>query len=158
MDGYHPKRRKDKYNPYTIYKNECGDCFLSFKDGQGVQHHFQIDQNLFSVFDQFELEDLSYLNVVDRHIEQSEQTDASINERAVQKADTVEETVIRNLSNERLHKAISKLPETQRRRLVLYYFLDLTYKQIAEMEGCSHPAVIKSVKSALNALKKFFQG
>lgn len=156
MDGNHPKRRKDKYNPYTIYKNECGNCFLSFKDGQGVLHRFQIEQSLFSAFDQFELEDKSYLNEMDRHIEQSELTDASINVRAVQYTETVEEIVIRNLSSEKLHKAITMLPETQRHRLVLYYFFDLTYEQIAEMEGCSHPAVIKSVKAALNTLKKFF--
>lgn len=92
MDGNHPKRRKDKYNPYSIYRNENGDCFLSFKDGEGIEHHFQIDPTLFSMFDQFELEDLSYLNVVDRHMEQSEQSDASINERAVWKPETVEES------------------------------------------------------------------
>lgn len=157
MDGNHPKRRKDKYNPYSIYRNENGDCFLSFKDGEGIEHHFQIDPTLFSMFDQFELEDLSYLNVVDRHMEQSEQSDASINERAVWKPETVEETVIRKLRNEKLHNVISKLPETQRRRLVLYYFFDLTYEQIAELEGCTHPAVMKSVKAAIRALKNFFQ-
>jgi RNA polymerase sigma-70 factor (ECF subfamily) len=36
MDGNHPKRRKDKYNPYSIYRNENGDCFLSFKDGKAL--------------------------------------------------------------------------------------------------------------------------
>lgn len=156
MDGNHPKRRKDKYNPYSLYKNEHGDCFISFNDGQGAHHHFQIDASLFNVFNSFELEDKSYLNELDRHIEQSELTDASINERAIQYTETVEETVIRNLSSEKLHKAITMLPETQRHRLVLYYFFDLTYEQIAEIEGCSHPAVIKSVKAALNTLKKFF--
>jgi len=35
MDGYHPKRRKDKYNPYTI-KELGGRYFLSFHDGESV--------------------------------------------------------------------------------------------------------------------------
>ena len=156
MDGNHPKRRKDKYNPYTIYKNERGDCFLLFKDGQGVQHHFEIEQRLFSAFDGFELEDISYLNIVDRHIEQSELTDASLNERATRKAESVEEAVIRKLRNERLHTSIAVLPETQRRRLVLYYFLDLTYEQIAEMEGCKYQAIQQSVSEALKKLKNIF--
>ena len=156
MDGNHPKRRKDKYNPYTICKNERGDCFLSFKDGQGVQHRFQIEQSLFSVFDHFELEDKSYLNELDRHIEQSEQTDASLNEKATRQEESVEDTVIRKLNNERLHTAIAALPETQRRRLVLYYFLDLTYEQIAEMEGCKYQAIQLSVSEALKKLKKYF--
>ena len=93
---------------------------------------------------------------MDRHIEQSEQTEASINKRAVQKPETVEEVVFRNLRHEKLHSAISKLPKTQRRRLVLYFFFDLTYEQIAELEGCTHPAVMKSVKAAIKTLKNFF--
>ena len=33
MEGNHPKRRKDKYNPYTIYEKD-GRFYVSFKDGQ----------------------------------------------------------------------------------------------------------------------------
>ena len=156
MDGNHPKTRKDKYNPYSVSKNEKGTCYLTFRDGQGICQLCEIDQTLYNVFNQFELDDLVYLNVVDRHIEQSEQTDASLNERAVQKAESVEETVIKSFHNERLHTAIQALPEVQRRRIIMYYFLDLTYEKIAAIEKCSHPAVIKSVKAALNTLKKYF--
>ncbi|MEY8517622.1 sigma factor-like helix-turn-helix DNA-binding protein [Lachnospiraceae bacterium 29-84] len=35
-------------------------------------------------------------------------------------------------------KAVSKLPEVQRRRLNLYFFGELTYEQIAKMEGCKY--------------------
>lgn len=151
-----PKRRKEKANPYTLYKDKDNRKFLSFKDGQGQLNHIEITQELFAAFDEFELEDLSHLNVVDRHIERSELTDASINERAVQHIETVEETVIRNLSNEKLHKVITLLPETQRRRLVLYYFFDLTYEQIAEMEGCTKRAVKFSVDIAISKLRENF--
>ncbi len=67
----------------------------------------------------------------------------------------VEETVSRKMEAEALHRAIALLPEKQRRRLVLYYFGEFTYEQIAEMEGCTHPAVIKSISSALKKLQKF---
>lgn len=33
MDGNHPKRRKDKYNPYTIGTTEDGRHWLTFSDG-----------------------------------------------------------------------------------------------------------------------------
>ena len=36
MDDRHPKRRKDKYNPYTLSLVD-GKCYLSFKDGQGAR-------------------------------------------------------------------------------------------------------------------------
>lgn len=41
MEGNHPKRRKDKYNPYTIFE-KGGDYYISFKDGQGVLHKIAI--------------------------------------------------------------------------------------------------------------------
>ena len=55
-----------------------------------------------------------------------------------------------------LHKAIATLPEVQRRRLLLYYFGNMTYQEIAKLEGCKHPAVMKSVKAAIETLKKYF--
>lgn len=83
MDGNHPKRRKDKYNPYTIGTTGDGRHWLTFSDGQGNRHHFEISAAVFALFDSFELDDLSYLNEVDRHYEQSELTEASLYDRAV---------------------------------------------------------------------------
>ena len=83
MDGHHPKRRKDKYNPYTIGTTEDGRHWLTFSDGQGNRHHFEISAAVFELLDSFELDDLSYLNEVDRHYEQSELTEASLYDRAV---------------------------------------------------------------------------
>ena len=37
MDDRHPKRRKDKYNPYTLSLVD-GKCYLSFKDGQDIYY------------------------------------------------------------------------------------------------------------------------
>ncbi len=153
MDGNHPKRRKDKYNPYTICE-ENGKYYLSFSDGQGVRYEMEIQKELFDMLNQFELDDLSVLNEWDRHIEHFEQTEQSLNRRAYYKAESVEDAVLRNIEYERIHRAISELPETQRRRLTLYYFQGLTYEQIAEMEGCSHPAVIKSVSAAIKKIRK----
>lgn len=59
--------------------------------------------------------------------------------------------------NARLHKAIGKLTEVQRRRLILYYFEGLTYSQIAKLEGVSHRAVIYSIEQALKQLKTLCQ-
>ncbi len=67
MEGNRPKRRKDKYNPYTIFEKD-GQYYVSFKDGQGDLHKLEISKVLYDTFDSFELSDLVYLNVVDRHI------------------------------------------------------------------------------------------
>ena len=157
MDGNHPKRRKDKYNPYTIGTTEDGRHWLTVSDGQGNRHHFEISAAVFALFDSFELDDLSYLNEVDRHYEQSELTEASLYDRAVYRPATVEESALQSMEYAQLHRAISGLPEIQKRRLILYYFQGLTYEQIAEMEGCTKRAVKFSVDIAVEKLKKIFK-
>lgn len=147
MDRNRPKRRKDKYNPYHIYEKK-GHFYISFEDGQNKMYKMEISKMIFDAFDSFELEDLVYLNVLDRHIEQSEVWETTLTERAIKKEETVEDIVFRNYEMDRLRKAIEKLPEVQKRRLIYYFFDGMSYEQIAEMEQCTYPAVIKSVKIA----------
>lgn len=138
MDGTHPKqvdprpkRRKDKDNPYTIFtigiETDSPRYYLSFQDSVGIKRTIRIDKTLFTAFDTFELDDLSFMNEVDNHYEHSEQTDTPLNRRAVQPRESVEETVARRVEAETLHQAIAKLPDKQRRRLTLYYFGEFTY-------------------------------
>ena len=166
MDGYHPKnidprpkRRRAKDNPYELYTvgihTDQPRFYIEFTDCEGVHREMEIDKALFETLNQFELDDLSFLNEVDNHYEHSELTEASLNARAFCQPETVEEIALQHFQNEQLHKAIALLPEKQRTRLILYYFGELTYEQIAEMEGCTHPAVMKSVAAALEKLKKF---
>ena len=151
--GEHPKRRKDKYNPYTIYEKE-GKYYITFKDSQGQRNCLEVDKELYEAFNDFELEDLSYLNVWDRHLEQSEVRESTLNERAVESPETVEEIVFRNIQKEKVHKAIEQLPEVQKRRVEMYFLEGMTYEEIAVKEKCKHPAVVKSVKVALEKMKR----
>ena len=155
MNEKHPNRKKDKHNPYTLMIVE-GRYYLSFIDGRGVMQNIEIDKVLYDLFNRFELEDISYLNRVSRHIEHSELTERSLNDRAFYKEESLEETVSRSMEYEQLHKAISKLPETQKRRLLLYFFGELTYEQIAGFEGCTKRAVKFSIDLAIEKLKKSF--
>ena len=154
-----PKRRKSKDNPYTIFtigsKTSNPRYFLSFKDSGGVDRCMEIDKPLFDAFDEFELDDVSFMNEVDRHYEQSEQTEQSLNRRAVKPQESVEETVSQRMEADRLHQAIAQLPEKQRRRLVLYYFGEFTYEQIADMERCTISPVKRSIEKAIEKLKIF---
>lgn len=169
MDGNHPqnvdhrpKRRRDKYNPYEIFTVGMDTAqphyYLSFIDGNHVKQCMEISKALFEAFDRFELDDLSFMNKVDKYYERFEQTEISLNRRAVQPQETVEETVSRRVETEALHRAIAQLPEIQRHRLVLYYFGDFTYQQIAEMEGCTIMPVKRSIDAAIKKLKNFFEG
>lgn len=168
MDGKHPnqhdkrpKRRKDKDNPYELFSVGIGTpaarYYIRFKDGQGVEHCMEIEKPLFDMLDSFELDDLSHLNEMDNHYERSELTEASLNERAFEVPQPIDAIVSFKIEREELHRAIQSLPEIQRRRLILYYFDEMTYEQIAEIEKCSYPAARRSVLSAIDNLKKILE-
>ena len=156
MTGNHPKRRKDKFNPYTICEKD-GKYYLSFRDGQGIFQKLEIDKVLYDTFNHFELDDLSHLNVVDRHLEHSEIWENTLNERAFYQPESVEDIVFRNIQIEDLHRAIRMLPDTQRRRLILYYFKGMTYEQIAKVEGCTKMPVKRSIDGAISHLRKILK-
>ena len=154
MDEKRPKRRKRQIQSLHTYRKR-GQAF-SFLSGRtrciaGITNN---KKELFEVLNRFELDDLSILNEWDRHYEHSELTEISLYNRAVSPPESVEEAVFRNLRYETLHRAIKQLPEVQRRRLILYYFMGLTYAQIAEKEGCTFQAVGKSISAAEKRLKK----
>lgn len=155
MDEKHQNCKKDKYNPYTLIILD-GRYYLSFKDSRGALQSIEIDEVLYELFNRFELEDISYFNKLSRHIEHSELTEASLNERAFCKPESIEEEVSRNMEYELLHRVIEKLSEVQWRRLLLYFFGEMTYEQIAAIEGCTKKAVKFSVDIAIEKLKKDF--
>lgn len=156
MDERHPKRRKDKYNPYTLAVID-GRFYLSFRDGQGQAHCMEIDCAMYTLLDSFELEDLSYLNEWDRHIEQSELSEATLEQRMLKLPCSVEDTVYQSIRYEQLHRAIDRLPKIQRRRLILYFFYDFTYEKIAEIEGCSVHSVFVAIERAKEKIKIFLK-
>lgn len=155
MDGNHPNRKKDKQNPYTL-SIENGTYYIAFADGQGIYHKQEISMELYAAFNSFELDDISHMNAVSRHLEQSELTVESLTQRAFNPPEPLEDHVFRKMMYGKLHKAIDMLPEVQRRRLRLYYFGGNTYDQIAQMEGCTKMAVKFSIDIAIKKLRDKF--
>lgn len=94
---------------------------------------------------------------LDRHIEWAEVCEETLYKRANEYEETTEEQVIRRLNVEKLHTAILALPEMQRRRVVRYYFLGMTYKKIAEIEHSSVSSVARSILAAKRAVKRLLE-
>ena len=57
MEGKHPKRRKYKYNPYSICEQN-GCYYIKFLDGEHKKHKFEISKELYETFNEFELKDI----------------------------------------------------------------------------------------------------
>ena len=155
MDGNHPNRKKDKSNPYTL-SIENNTYYISFNDGQGIFHRQEISMELYAAFNSFELDDISQINEASRHLTEADAGEEPLGHRIAAPSEPVEDHVYRRIMYQELHKAIAQLPEIQRRRVLLYYFGGYTYEQIAQMEGCKYPAIIKSVSAAEKNIKKIF--
>ena len=65
----------------------------------------------------------------------------------------ISDLLVRMEDYERLYAAIKKLTEIQQRRLRMYYFSGLSYKEIAMLENVSPGAIHESVKQALKRLR-----
>ena len=146
-----PRRRKNKDNPYKlIEKNNQGKYMVSFKDGIGILRVVEISKEVYEAFDTFELIDKSQMNKNERHIEQSEIYNNNLNNRALNKVESLEDEIIRKSTFEDLKSAFYSLSEVQKRRIKLYYFEDKTQEEIAKIEGVNIRNVQNSLRLALD--------
>lgn len=153
-----PKRRKDKDNPYSLDFKE-NNYVVSFKTVKNEYKEVKVSEEVFKAFDKFELEDISQLHKVDKHIDMrvidnTEYMDIILFNNAVNDEISIEEQIENKILQEELKKAILELSEVQKRRVVKYYFENKTLQKIAEEEGCSIVSVKESLDSSINKLRK----
>jgi RNA polymerase sigma-70 factor (ECF subfamily) len=122
--------------------------FVSFKDGQAVRREIEVSEAVYLTFCQFVKTERNLRRWDERHTEYSELTEETLNDRARFTPKGVEETAIETERNEALYRAITELPEIQRRRFLLYCEHGMTYAAIGRLEGCSATSVKDSVDRA----------
>jgi len=153
-----PKRRKDKDNPYSLDFKE-NNYVVSFKTVKNEYKEVKVSEEVFKAFDKFELEDISQLHKVDKHIDMrvidnTEYMDIILFNNAVNDEISIEEQIENKILQEELKKAILELSEVQKRRVIKYYFENKTLQKIAKEEGCSIASVKESLDSSINKLRK----
>ena len=142
-----PKRRKYKDNPYTLnYIEEKNIYTITFKDVKGHLNKVEVSEEVYRVFDKFELQDIKELNEYDRHIEHSEIFENNLETRAKDKPLSLEDSTIRKAAYDELMRAIKQLPKIQHKRIKLYYFDELSTKEIAEKGKCTQHSVRVSIR------------
>lgn len=151
-----PKRRKDKYNPYTL-STESGKYYILFIDVNNHIQKVELSKKLFDSFNKFELEDISQMNEYDRHYEHSEVYEKTLNKKNVAVSQSLEEHFEDVLVMENLHMAITKLPEVQKRRMKKYYFEEKTFDEIALEEGYTYQSIQRSVYRAVAKIKSILE-
>ena len=110
MDNKRPKRRKDKYNPYTLH-TENEKNYVLFIDVNNHIQKVEVSKKIFDSFNKFELEDISQINEYDRHLEHSEVDENTLYQKSVSSEQPLEEYLDNTQDMENLHMVIKNLPE-----------------------------------------------
>lgn len=147
-----PKRRRYKENPYYIKK--CEKIYtIEFENVRHELVKINIEEEIFNAFNRFELDDIRQMNEYDNHIEHSILCEATLYKRAINNQYTIENEVIKKIEREVLICAIKKLASPQKERIIMYYFYDMTYDEIATLSKCSKVAVKYSIDYGIKNLR-----
>ena len=150
-----PKRA---YMLQAIETENGTSYYIGFCDGTGMLHRLNVPYDFYMAFRRLELDERNLENWDWRHREFSEVWDETLNRRALRFPKSVDEQIIDGERNGLLHRAISTLPEIQKRRFPLYYEYDLNYYEIGAMEHCTPQSVRKSVVIAREKIKAQMKG
>ncbi len=143
-------------NPYKLIIIN-GDYYVIFKDSKNVENYVKVDKVIYNEFNNFKLEEISQRHKYERHIEQSEMIEETLYRRLRYKPRSVEEIVFNKIMCEQLYKFIECLSVTQKKRLIMYYFYEMSLREIAEIERCSVHSVYASIISARQKLTLNFK-
>lgn len=153
-----PVRNKSKDNPYTLGFDEHIEKYtVEFIDNKKVIRKIEISNTIYEAFNKFELDDISQMHKVQKHIEHSEVFDETLYKRAIHKPVSIEQEVENIILNMELMKAINQLSTIQKRRVKMYYFKNMTQQEIADFEHTSIRAVQYTLNSAITNLKEKLQ-
>ena len=94
------------------------------------------------------------MNEVDRHISQSTEEDDIFQQGS---DETLDDALIKKEMTQVLYHAMEYLGTVQMRRVKMYFYENMTYEEIAEIEGCDYHPVMKSIQSAIRKMRKIFE-
>lgn len=153
-----PKRNRDKYNPYYLSSDKNKGIFIVkiVNKDIGEDVSVNISKELFDLMDELEKDEARIIQSDKRNLEKSELMEMTLYTRAMEKPKSLEDKVIEKIEKEKLRKALNSLSDMQRRRILLHFKYNLSFSQIAEIEGCSKIAVKYSIDNALEELRKKF--
>lgn len=108
----HLNRNKDKYNPYTLDVDVKNSTYIvEFKDVNNIIHKVEVSEKVYEAFDKFELEDISQIHKIRKHIERNEVYEETLFHKSIDVSISVEEQVENKILHEELKDAMSKARE-----------------------------------------------
>ena len=133
--------------------NKNADIVTVTYNGEEIE----VTREVADYLEECRLDDRRQNEKIRRHYSDKEYDEFSIGDFMFEKPRGFEDALVDKLTIERFPEALDTLPEIQRRRVTAYYIEGLTYQQISDYEGVALNAVVKSVNSAIENLKKYFK-
>ena len=121
-------------------------------DIKGEVHSVQVDRKVFEVFDEAE----RYENARIKE-DTTKKIKSEINIENLSDNFSIEEDLINRMTIKELKDLISELPDNQRRRIIKYYFEDMTLDEIAKEEHVNKSSIKRAIDNAIKNISKKFK-
>ena len=93
-------------------------------------------------------------NQYDRDEENLSLSDINLYKRSFKNEISLEDMVIQKISNNELRKVVKELPEIHRQRLEMYFFKDMSVKEIATKEDKDERTIRYSISKGIDEIAK----
>jgi len=130
---------------------------ITYKTASGNKLCVEVSTSVKELLEQSDRQIRSQRRQDRRHLDFAVQTDEELLSSLLPAQEDTADLLERIERDTRLYEAIDRLTEIQRRRLCLYYFDGLSYRQIARLEGVTHRTVISTIEHSLNRLRTLCQ-
>lgn len=118
----------------------------------------EIDDDIFEVLELYRRKEHAYREKLRRNkAYYSLDRHDGIELTAIRKTKTPEVIFFENEIKSILYSAMEKLPKIQAERIILYYFKEMSYEEIAKMQNVHRTAISKSIAIGLKNLKKILE-
>lgn len=135
--------------------------FVSFRDINCHTHKLEVNEHIYNTFHDFRRNEKKQKNEFDRHIEHITLSEIELYCRAFRKDELPDEQMLQTELYQKVYSIIDNLPKRQRRRAILFFEYDLSYKQIADLENRSIGTISESIHAArgkiFEQLENFFK-
>lgn len=150
-----PKRNRDRYNPYYLDRDRKREIYKISIESDTQKISIYTSEDVYMCMDELERKEANQIQWDKRYLEKSDLTENTLHRRAVNTPKSAEDDAINKIYHEKLNRAIKKLSPMHRRRILLYFEHNLSFSEIAEVEGCSKMAIKYSIDIALKQLRKY---
>ena len=130
---------------------------IKYKTADGKQICVEVSTAVKELLEQSDRQMKSQGRKDRRYLDNEEYIDGLTDTSTVYPHEDFADLLIKMDSYQKLNMAVKTLSEKQRRRLFMYYYAELSYRQIGELESVSFRAVAYSITNAVKKLRKCFR-